>query len=351
MLMMQQVAENALIARLTSLFPHSPLRLNGIQESDAELVRFPGSDRILAITTDAIVEEIDAGLYSDPYLVGWMTVMASISDLAAVGAEPIGLLIAESLPRDTPDADIVALQKGIGDACTHTGTFVLGGDTNFSDRLHTTGMAIGSIPAGSSLTRIGCSPGEILYCTGPLGSGNAFAALQMSGIQSPENFSYRPVARIREGISLRSHASVCMDTSDGLFATLDQIGRLNNCGFHLEDGWEQHIATGALSVASLAGIGPWMLLAGPHGEFELAFTVPEQRTTELHSAAEQAGWVPVRLGLVSDRPGIRLESWGTLDPDDLASIRNHPLRNKSDIRKFLRFLAVLADKRRNSTKP
>lgn len=348
--MMQHVEENALIARLTSLFPSSPLRLNGIQESDAELVRLPGSDRILALTTDAIVEEIDSGLYTDPYLVGWMTVMASISDLAAVGAEPIGVLIAETLPHEAPDAVVVALQSGVRDACARAGTFVLGGDTNFSDRLHTTGTAVGSIPHGSALTRVGCTPGETLYCTGPLGSGNAFAALQMTGTSGPESFSYRPVARVHEGISLRSRASVCMDTSDGLFATLDQIGRLNGCGFRLDAGWEQHIASGALSVASMAGIDPWMLLAGPHGEFELVFTILQEKHEELTSAAEQAGWTPVRLGLVTGTPGIQLGGWGQLDPDDLASIRNHPLRNKSDVREFLRFLAVLADRCTNSTK-
>ena len=348
--MMQHVEENALIARLTAFLPHRPAQLNGLQESDAELVRLPGSNQILAVTTDAIVEEIETGLYADPYLVGWMTVMANLSDLAAVGADPIGMLIAETLRRDAPEADVIALQTGIRDACLRAGTAVLGGDTNFSDRLHTTGTAIGLITDGSPLMRVRCKPGEVLFCTGLLGAGNAYAAIQMMGSACAGFPAYRPVARLREGLSLRPCASICMDTSDGLLATLDQIGRLNHCGFHLEKGWENHFAPDALRIAGMAGLSPWTLLAGPHGEFELVFTIPAHKFPALHTAAEQANWVPVRLGIVTEEPGISIADWGKLNPDDLASIRNHPLRSKADIQAFLRFLANMAERCRTSTK-
>jgi len=348
--MMQQVEENALIARLSSLLPHRPTQLNGVQESDAELVRIPGSNQILAVTTDAIIEEIDAGLYADPYLIGWMTVMANLSDIAAVGADPIGILIAETLRRDAPESDVIALQTGIRDACLRTGTPVLGGDTNFSDRIHTTGTAIGLITSGSPLMRVRCTPGEVLYCTGLLGAGNAFAAVQMMASVRPDAPPYRPVARLKEGLSLRSCASVCMDTSDGLFATLDQLGRLNNCGFHLEEGWQNHIAPDALRIAGSAGLSPWMLFAGPHGEFELVFTISSAKIPALQRSAEQSCWVPVQLGVVTEEPGISLADWGTLYPEDLASIRNHHLGSKADIQEFLRFLANVDERCETSTK-
>ena len=58
---------------------------------------------ILAITTDSIVEEIRLGLYDDPYLIGWMIVMVNLSDLAAVGADPLGILISEIFPNNLDD--------------------------------------------------------------------------------------------------------------------------------------------------------------------------------------------------------------------------------------------------------
>lgn len=78
--------EVALLERLAGGFARSHLQCNQRHESDAELIRLPGSRSVLALTTDAISEEIESGLYADPYLIGWMTVMVNASDLAAVGA-------------------------------------------------------------------------------------------------------------------------------------------------------------------------------------------------------------------------------------------------------------------------
>jgi thiamine-monophosphate kinase len=350
--MMQQIEENETIARLAALLPRRPAQLNKLSESDAELIRIPGTTgQVLAVTTDTIAEEIESGLYKDPYLIGWMTVMANLSDLAAVGAEPLGVLIAETLPRDASEEDLNALQTGIRDACMHTGAPVLGGDTNFSDRLHTTGTAIGIVSDGRPMMRVQCKPDELLYCTGPLGTGNAFAALRVFGNSADGESHYRPMARIKEGISLRPYASVCMDTSDGLLASLDQLGRLNSCGFTLNESWEMRIAPNARGLASAGGLSPWMLLAGPHGEFELVFTVPVQKIELMHEAAERTGWEPVCLGVVSHTPGIEMDGWGRLEPDDLATIRNYRFTTARERRAFPHFLAEIAERCGISTEP
>lgn len=87
---MTGLLENNFFARLTSSFQRSPQQINHLNESDSELLRLD-NDSILAITTDCIVEEIETGLYDDPYLIGWMLVVVNLSDLAAVGARPLGL--------------------------------------------------------------------------------------------------------------------------------------------------------------------------------------------------------------------------------------------------------------------
>ncbi len=348
--MMQQINENALIARMAALLPHRPNQVNGLQESDAEIIRLPGDGSgMLALTTDSIVEEIETGLYTDPYLIGWMTVMANLSDLAAVGAEPAGLLVSETLPRGASDTDVTELQSGIRDACLCAGTPVLGGDTSFSDRLHTTATAVGIIQDGRPMMRVQCNPGETLFATGHMGIGNAFAVLSLMGHPLPDTRFYRPIARIREGISMRPFASICMDTSDGLFSALDQLGRLNGCGFHLDSAVDSLIAPQALRAASATRLAPWMLLAAPHGEFELVFTVRQDRIDALHRAAREAGWTPVRLGRATDQPGIRIADWATFTPNDLASIRNYPFASAADRIGFPRYLANLAEKSQNST--
>jgi thiamine-monophosphate kinase len=349
--MMQHIEENALIARIATMLPRSLSQVNTLQESDAEILRLPGLDNLmLAVTTDAIVEEIESGLYANPYLLGWMTVMANLSDLAAVGAEPLGLLIAQTLPHGISGADLASIQTGIRDACLQAGTCVLGGDTNFSDRLHTTGTGIGILSDGRPLMRTPCEPDQLVFCTGLLGMGNAFAALRILGHNACESFPYRPSARLREGRSLRSCATACMDTSDGLIPTLDQLGRLNRCGFLLTKPPEELIAPAALQVAHATGITPWMLLAAPHGEFELVFTVHRNRLTDLQYSAQQAGWTPLQIGIVTREKGITLQNRGTLSEADLASIRNYPLNTADERLGFPRFLAGFEARWGNPTK-
>jgi thiamine-monophosphate kinase len=349
--MMDQIAENALIGRLGSILPRRPAQMNGLQESDAELIPLPdGTHRVLAATTDGVVEEIESGLYADPYLVGWMTVMANLSDLAAVGAEPLGLLVAETIPREFPEESLCALQQGIADACRLSSTHILGGDTNFSDRLHTTGTALGLIGGDAPMMRVRCLPGEVVFSTGPFGAGNAYALCRLAGT-SPAPASFCPTARIREGVSLRQVASSCMDTSDGMLATLDQLGRLNNVGFILDAGWDRFISPEAEAVARKEGVHSWAMCAGPHGEFELVFTVPAHRVVALQQTASRAGWSPLRLGTVAGVPGIELPGWGTLTQRQSAAIRNHPLHGKQEISSFLGLLNGIEEAVRNSTEP
>lgn len=313
------IHELAMIESLTRHFTRSPRQLNGLQESDAELLRL-GNELILAVTTDTIAEEITAGLYADPWLAGWMTVMANLSDIAAVGAEPLGILIAETFPGGTDPMAISRIQEGIHDACTACGTWVLGGDTNTGDRLQLTGTAVGVISGGAALTRRGIRPDDGIYCTGPLGGGNAFAAAVLSG--ASERPSFMPTARVHEGRALRSVATACMDTSDGLLATLDQLGRINNVGFELQPEWEAFLGTGALSCARAMGLPPWLFLAGPHGEFELVFAVPDPGSAGGGSALTIGGRACPRIGRATADDRIVLPGVGSFGASQRAAIRN-----------------------------
>lgn len=303
--------EVALIERLASGLPRSPLQRNARHESDAELLQLPGSDALLALTIDGIVEEIDRGLYTDPFLIGWMTVTASASDLAAVGAAPLGILVNAVLPPDLPADHLARLRQGIGDASAASELPVLGGDTNAGGRLQTAACAVGLIPDGAPLGRRGCAPGDRLLASGPLGLGAAFAIVQLGGggpgVAPPR---YQPRARLREGQLLRRVASCAMDTSDGALVTLDELMRLNGVGFRLERRVEDLLDPPALQVARAAGLPPWMMLAGPHGEFELLFTVPPDRCVGLLAGARSVGWEPRELGAVVAEPGL------SLDPGD-----------------------------------
>jgi thiamine-monophosphate kinase len=331
------VLELALLRRLAAGFRRSPLQLNAHQESDAELVRLPGHHGVLALTTDGLAEEIETGLYDDPYRIGWMAVLVNASDLAAVGAEPIGILITETLPSGLSDDFLARLQAGIADACKACHLPVLGGDTNFAARLQLGGTAVGWISDGQAVTRRGAAPGDRLYASGPLGAGSAFAFMQLRArAGAPARVPpYQPQPRLREGRLVRHYASCAMDTSDGALATLDQLARINGFGFTMDEPEERWLHADAAAVAAAAKLPTWMLLAGPHGEFELIFTVPPGRESEFRAAAAAEAWAPVALGVATAALEIRVPRGAELVTLDTGRIRNLFTVSGSDPGRYL----------------
>jgi thiamine-monophosphate kinase len=337
------ISENALVDLLVAGFPRSPLQVNRTHESDAELVRLSGTGGpLLAMTVDSIEEEIEAGLYTDPYMIGWVACMASLSDLAATGATPLGILISETLPPGFAGLPLGRLQEGIRDACREAHTFLLGGDTNSGRELHITGCAVGLV-SGRPLRRVGISAGDILYSTGPLGAGNAFALVRLLGTRDAAP-PFRPVARLEEGKILSGFASACMDSSDGLFTTLRELMRLNGVGISLDAGWESWLETPAAEVAAAHSLPPWCMFAGQHGEYELIFAVPPDLTGRLRELARVTGRPPVRLGTATAGPGLRVDIDGCPCALDLDGILETADLARSDPGACLRGLQAIHDR-------
>jgi len=342
--MMDQILENRRIAAIAGRFLRPPHRLNRLHESDAELITLdPGFDRVLAITTDALSEEISSGLYVEPYRAGWMLAMSNLSDLAAVGAEPLGLVVTITCAPEPGEGFLEGLADGISAACGTIGTYVLGGDTNQGGRTFLSGCAVGLVPKAAVLTRKGVLPGDKVYLSGPAGLGGVFALLRLTEPARPIPPSfYVPVARIREGISLRGIASACMDTSDGVLHTLDTLMRLNGVRFILDSDWPKILHPEALKVCSARDIPAWLSLASVHGEFELCFTIPPDREEALLMAARQAGWSPIPVGEAVPGTGVGIRSGERVVDLDTARIRNMADSAASDPRRYVAELMTLA---------
>ncbi len=342
--MTMTVSEISRIERLTQQFRRSPLQLNRLQEADAEVIRLdPRASMCLAVTTDSIVEEIASGLYDDPYLIGWMTVMANMSDLAAVGAIPLGILISEVLPEGVPQEWLIELQRGVEKACEACGSFVLGGDTNAGDQLLLTGCALGTTSRERLLSRTGAHDGDHVYVTGFLGVGNAFALEHFMNHQhgSAETVSYQPCARLLEGQSIAGIASACMDTSDGTLATLDQLMRVNHVGFEIDSGVESILHPQARLAAAGAGLPLWLMLAGQHGEFELMFTVSPENELKMLETADRSNWQPLHLGRVIRDEEIRLPLYGRKTVLDTGRIRNLATECGGEVQRYIQELCLI----------
>jgi len=279
-------------------FARHPQQLNKIMEADAELLRLPGRENEwLVLKTDGIHEEIQTKLYDDPWLIGWMTVTAPVSDIAAVGAQPTGLLLSLVLNRHEEAGWLQQFKLGVQKACSQYNMYVLGGDTNYDSICTVSATVMAHISGKSPLLRSGIQPGDWLYTSGPLGLGNAYAYSRF--FDGSVTVDYRPYARLDICNYLSQYATACMDTSDGLFPALAVLAELNNIGFQLTAPLIQVLHKAALDVCRHADIPDWMLLAGPHGEYELLFTVAAGLRQKFEENCVSAGWQPLLLGVAT----------------------------------------------------
>jgi len=338
MRVMDDVHENRLLSRWAAALPRGPRPIHGIHEADAELVPLP-SGGLLALTVDSVAEEIATGLYRSPYTAGRTAAVAALSDLAAAGAEPLGLLLSVGLPAENTAAVQGGVARGVAEACAEAGTHVLGGDTGASPLLTVTCMAAGHVPAEAARLRVGLRPGDRIYASGPLGLGSALAAarwLELGDVFSEAD--YRPPVRVAVGRALRRVASAAMDTSDGLVATLDQLARLNRVRLHVTRPLAELLHEDAARVRERAGLSAFTFLAGHHGEFELVFGVAASHEDDLDVAAAQIGWEPLELGRVEEGEGLVLGGRRV----DGARVRNLLGDVNGDVAAYVRGLEALA---------
>lgn len=180
--------------------------------------------------------------------------------------------------------------------------------------------------------------GDLLFASGPLGAGAALAAARWLSdpIDFPES-AFHPKPRLVHGRALRGVASACMDTSDGLVATLDQLARLNRVAIRIEAPLGSLLDSRASRVMTEKRIGALPLLSAHHGEFELVFSVPEARVPELNTRARTLEWSPIWIGRVEAGQGV----WMNDTSINSAAIRNLRQSVGGDIPRYVRALLDL----------
>jgi len=333
MRLMNDVLENRLLARWGELLPRAPGQIGGLHEADAELIDL-GDGRLLALKVDAVVEEVRVGLYRQPRTIGRIAAASSLSDLAAVGADAIGVLVCATLPRAQQAEAQTGIAEGLRETLDAAGVFVLGGDTNEDEHLSLAVVAAGLVPRDRVITRVGARPGDRVYVSGPLGAGGALGASVLLGLGHMSEDEFRPVTRLREGALLRGVASCCMDTSDGFVATIDQLSRINEVGFRIEARSADLLHPSAAALRETSGLPAFPFLASYHGEFELVFTVAPARVGLLEERARTLGWEPMVVGVVESEPGVRFGEFEI----DAAKLRNALEVSGGDVRAYLQTL-------------
>jgi thiamine-monophosphate kinase len=254
--------ESDFIARLTRFATHPAAR--GLRD-DAAVLALGTSDIVL--THDMIVEGVHFLADDPPADVAWKLVAVNLSDLAAKGARPLGVLL--GFPLGDTDWDM-AFADGLEAALAAFDVPLLGGDTVSGRGPRHLGLtAIGETSPGAAPARSGARPGDLVYVTGRIGAAGLGLAVAKGKRAGPAEWidAYRrPMPRLAEGQALAPLVHAMADISDGLLIDARRMAAASGIAIEI-DLDAVPLAEGAEDVlaAVTAGDDYELLFAAPAG--------------------------------------------------------------------------------------
>ncbi|TRW16991.1 thiamine-phosphate kinase [Glacieibacterium frigidum] len=297
--------ERALIADLLApLATHRAAR--GLTDDAA--VWLPPLGREVVLTHDVIACGTHYLPDDPPSDVAWKLLAVNLSDLAAMGAEPVGVLLGLTLGGHEDDDWLRGFVAGLGRALTHFEVALLGGDTVRWGGAAVLGCtAVGQVPHGCALGRDGVRVGDAVWVSGTIG--DAGRGLAVARGEAPHDKRLldryrRPNPRLALGRALVGTATACMDVSDGVLIDAQRLAAASGVGIELD--------LAALPVTGDCDEAERLIRATAGDDYELLFTAaPDAELAALATAK-----VPLtRIGRVVAEPGLTvLGAHGLITP-------------------------------------
>ena len=273
---------------------------------DCALLQIP-TGHYCAVSTDSLVSGVHFPKDSPPFLLGQRVLAVAVSDLAAMGAKPLGFTLAITLEQiDTPW--LQAFSEGLSTMAQHCAIALIGGDTTRGP-LAMTVTVIGAVPANHGLLRSGAQVGDLLCVSGPLGAAAAalpFVLGQVAADTVPAEAQqqllaayWTPQPQLELGQWLLGKASAALDISDGLLADCGHIAKASKVALQIEQA-RVPIAAAVLRAVGDADALQCALSGGD--DYQLAFTIA---ASYLEALQQRFTAVQV-IGRVSAGQGVQL---------------------------------------------
>jgi len=263
---------------------------------DCAVIPFAGTN--LLLTTDMLHRATDFPEGTTAYTIGWRAAAVSLSDIAAMGGRPLGLVVALGAPQFTREL-IEELLAGLEACCKLAGARLIGGDLDRHEELTLVSTALGV--AERPVLRSGAKAGDLVGITGPLGRTAAALKLFALGEHERANELFRFTPRVEEGQKLARYATAMMDISDGLARSLHQLAGASGVGFRIDYERVPVLPEVEELAADEAERRELVLHCGE--DFELLFTLPRERLEELQ---EQEMEITIIGQVVPDRGRVLL---------------------------------------------
>jgi len=264
----------------------------------------PAAGEEIAITSDMLVEGRHFFMNANPGLLGRKALAVNLSDLAAMGAKPIGFTLSIALPN-VDIAWLEAFSKGLFAVANQYSCPLIGGDTT-AGPLTISITAFGSIPSGKAIRRSGAKVGHDIWTSGTIGDARlALAALRHeitlpeSDLKQIEHRMHNPTPRVELGMKIRELASAALDISDGLLGDLhhilkqsqvsaevflDQLPKSETLQRQNEDIQNQFAASGG-------------------DDYEICFTAPTEKRGVIDEISTALNLPLTRIGSITEKVG------------------------------------------------
>jgi len=285
-----ELGEKKLIKRLLSRSQNPRVKslfLNKIPikslSDDAALVDI--GENYLVLCSDMLMRSSHFPVEMSFKQIGQKVVTVNVSDLAAMGADAVGIIISMGLPKTMLVDEFDDLVDGILEACEKYGMALIGGDTNEASELTLNGTCIGTVKKKNVLMRSGARPGDIIAVTGYLGLAaagfkilecNCQDELNEKSVKISIKHALEPEAKLTEGKILSDNGKVssATDISDGLLSELGEIQDANEStiGLTIHEKWLP-IPLEVFEIAKITNTDPYDLALRYGEDFELLLTI------------------------------------------------------------------------------
>ncbi|WP_298498959.1 thiamine-phosphate kinase [uncultured Methanobrevibacter sp.] len=248
---------------------------NDIVADDTAISKLDGTN--LISTCDMLIQSRHFPENMSYFEMGFKSVTVNVSDLAAMGASPLGFLLSIAIPKDLPIDDFKQIIDGVLGACSFYSIPLIGGDTNEASEIIISGTALGL--CDKPLLKNSYSIGDLVVITGDIGhAALGFNLKTQDNIYSKK--SLKPIARLKEGIMIKeANATSATDITDGLASELYEIKK-DGFGFMIYEEM-LNISDEFKRMARQLNLDYLDLILHVGEDFELLFTIAKEDLEKL----------------------------------------------------------------------
>ena len=283
-----KTGEVDLIRKIAALLKPRHDVLHGCGDDCAVVSPGPRATEDWLLTSDSVIEGVHFETGTRPDLIGRKAVGRVLSDIAAMGGQPLWSLIDLVAPADTDTDLVLAMYNGMVALADEMNMAIVGGDTAKGHCLALHVFGVGNVPRGRAVLRSGARPGDALFVTGTLG-----------GSRLGRHLDFTP--RIQEGAFLRDWASAMIDVSDGLAADLRHIAGQSAVGVDLA---VESIPMSTAAADMKGDQSPLQHALNDGEDFELLFTVSARKRDAFLTRWPRQFKTPLaEIGVITDKTG------------------------------------------------